>query len=160
MSRGRNKPGDSPLLNDKTGYREVIGSLLYLAQWMRPDIAFTVNVASRAQDAPTQAHQQLTKRIMRYLKGTRDDCIHFKMHETVNIDAYSDADHAGDKVTRRSTSGSVIVFAGGAVLWKSKPQRCVALSSTEAEYVTASETAKSIVWRVCATLCYRRMHAF
>ena len=58
-----------------------------------------------------------------------------------NIDAYSDADHAGDKVTRRSTSGSVIMFAGGAVLWKSKFQRCIALSSMEAEYVVASETA-------------------
>ena len=105
-------PGDSPLLDDKTCYHEVIGSLLYLAQWTWPDIAFAVNVTSRAQDAPTQAHQQLTKRIMRYLKGTRDDCICFEMHETVNIDAYSDADHAGDKVTHRSTSGSVIVFAG------------------------------------------------
>ena len=63
-----------------------------------------------------------------------------------NIDAYSDADHAGDKVTRRSTSASVIMFAGGAVLWKNKLQRCIALSSMEAEYIVASETAKSIVW--------------
>ena len=63
------------------------------------------------------------------------------MHETDNIDAYSDADHAGDKVTHRSTSGSVIMFAGGAVLWKSK-----LLSSMEAEYVAASVTVKSIVW--------------
>ena len=134
-------PGDSPLLEDKTSYHEVICSLLNLVQWTRPDIAFAVNVTSRAQ-----AHQQLMKCIMRYLKGTRDDCIHFEMHETDNIDAYSDADHADDKVTRRLSSGSGIVFAGGAVLWKSKLQRCVALSSMEAEYIAASETAKLIEW--------------
>ena len=95
---------------------------------------------------PTQANQQLTKHIMPYLKGTKDDCIHFEMHKTDNIDAYSDADHAGDKVTHRSTSVSVIMFTGGAVLWKSKLQSCIALSSMEAEYITASEIAKSIVW--------------
>ena len=58
----------------------------------------------------------------------------------------SDAVQVGDKVTRRSTSGNVILFAGEAVLWKSKRQRCIVLSSMEAEYVAASETAKSIVW--------------
>ena len=63
-------PGDLPLLDDRTSYREVIGSLLYLAE---QDIAFKVNIAPRAQDAPTQAHQQLTKHIMWYLKGTKED---------------------------------------------------------------------------------------
>ena len=62
------------------------------------------------------------------------------MYKTDNIVEQSDADHAGDKVTCRSTNGSVIMFAGVAVLWKSKLQRCTILSSMEAEYFAASET--------------------
>ena len=109
------------------------------------DIAFAVNIATKAQCALTQAHQQLTKHIMWYLNGTKDDCIHFETYVMDNIDAYSDADHAGDNVTHRLTSGSVIMFVRGAVLWKSKLQRCITLSLMEVEYVAASETAKSIV---------------
>ncbi|MGI4816433.1 MAG: Ty1/Copia family ribonuclease HI [Janthinobacterium lividum] len=40
----------------------------------------------------------------------------------------------------------VIKFSNGPVIWKSKIQKCVAMSSMEAEYVAASETGKSILW--------------
>ncbi|KAK9730410.1 hypothetical protein QE152_g15215 [Popillia japonica] len=139
-------PGDSPAAADSNAYREMIGSLTYLTAATRPDLAYAVNVASRAQEAPTEAHVKLVKRILRYLKGTINDGIQFKRTLYTTIGAYSDADHAGDKLTRRSTSGMLMKYCEGPVMWRSKLQRCVALSSMEAEYVAASEASKSLVW--------------
>ena len=119
--------GDSPLLNHKTSYWEVIGSLMYMAQWMQSDISFAVNATSKAQDALTQAHQQLARFIRQYLKGTKNDFIHFETYEMDNINVHSDANHVGNNVTHRLTRDSVIMFVGGAVLSKSKLQRCIAL---------------------------------
>lgn len=139
-------PGDSPPASDIDSYREIIGSLMYLTLGTRPDLTYAVNVASRAQDSPTTAHLKLVKRILRYLKGTVDHGIQFRKTTNNVIEAYSDADHAGDKLTRRSTSGVLMKYCGGPVMWKSKLQKCVAQSSMEAEFVAASEASKSLVW--------------
>jgi len=60
--------------------------------------------------------------------------------------SYSDADYAGDCETRKSMSGCMSFLAGGPVIWSSRRQDCVALSTTESEFIAASETAKDIVW--------------
>ena len=60
--------------------------------------------------------------------------------------AYSDADYAGDVSTRRSTSGTVCVYVRSAVTWSSRRQTSLALSTTEAEFVAASEAAKEVTW--------------
>lgn len=77
---------------------------------------------------------------------TKREGIIFQKEEVNGIKAFSDSDYAGDKSSRRSTSGMVIKFSNGPVIWKSKIQKCVAMSSMEAEYVAASETGKSILW--------------
>jgi hypothetical protein len=59
---------------------------------------------------------------------------------------YTDADMAGDIDSRKSTSGYLITFAEGAVSWQSKLQKCVALSTTEAEFITATEACKELLW--------------
>ncbi|XP_049799660.1 uncharacterized protein LOC126234965 [Schistocerca nitens] len=66
-------PGNSPPATDIDTYREIIGSLAYLTLWTRPDLAYAVNIASRAQYSPTEAHLKLIERIIRYLKGTIND---------------------------------------------------------------------------------------
>ncbi len=63
----------------------------------------------------------------------------------MEMNAYSDADWAGDRSDRRSTSGFVLMLNGGVVSWRLQKQRCVALSSTEAEYVALAESTKAIV---------------
>ena len=60
--------------------------------------------------------------------------------------AYVDANYGGCKDTRRSTSGYVVLMAGGAVSWSSKRQATVALSTVEAEYVAMSRCAQQVVW--------------
>ena len=63
-----------------------------------------------------------------------------------SLETFSDADYAGDKETRKSTSGVLCKYADTAITWKSKRQHCVALSTTEAEYVSATLGAKEIIW--------------
>lgn len=60
--------------------------------------------------------------------------------------AYSDADFAGDISTRSSTNGFVSLIGRTAVSWSSHLQKSVALSTTQAEFVAASEGAKELVW--------------
>ena len=59
---------------------------------------------------------------------------------------YTDADMAGDLNTRKSTSGYMIYFVGGAVSWKSKLQKCVVLSTIEAEFIAATKVSKEFLW--------------
>ncbi|GFY43192.1 retrovirus-related Pol polyprotein from transposon TNT 1-94 [Trichonephila inaurata madagascariensis] len=58
----------------------------------------------------------------------------------------SDSDYAGDPLTRRSTSGMVFKYNGGAIAWRSQRQNCIALSTTEAEFIAASQAAKEAIW--------------
>ena len=66
--------------------------------------------------------------------------------------SFADADHASKATDRRSVSGGVVIYAGGPVSWYSKTQKCVKLSTTQAEYVAMPDVAKEIlflrlVWR-------------
>lgn len=61
------------------------------------------------------------------------------------LEAYTDADLAGDVDSRKSISGYVTTFAGKAVSWQSKLQKCVALSTTKVEYITATEACKEML---------------
>lgn len=127
-------------------YRESIGSLMYLAVATRPDLSFALSVASQYLENPMQYHWTAVKRIMKYLRGSINKGIIFDCNLNNNLNCYSDADYAGDLDTRRSTSGFVIMSAGGAVSWCSQRQKTVALSTTEAEYIAATQTVKEIIW--------------
>jgi len=134
----------SPAFEDIGQYAAAIGSLMYAAVATRPDIAYAVNKASQATAAPTEADWLAVKRIMRYLKGTVTYGILFK--GAALFCPYSDADWAGCDKTRRSTSGVVCKMGTGVVTWSSRKQQSVALSTTEAEIVAASEATKEIIW--------------
>lgn len=131
----------------KFPYREAVGALAYLMTGTRPDIAYAVGVVSRKLENPTEADWLRVKRIFRYLKGTISYGIRYNASCTrAVLDGYSDADHAGDEQTGRSTTGVTCLFAGGAVSWLSQRQASVAISTTEAEIVAASEGARELVW--------------
>jgi hypothetical protein len=59
---------------------------------------------------------------------------------------FTDADMAGDIDSRKSTSGYLITYSGGAVSWQSRLQKCVALSTTEAEYIAITEATEELLW--------------
>jgi len=118
-------------------YRGAVGSLLYVAMWTRPDIAFAVSQVARFQADPSVYHWECVKRIFRYLKGTRLLGLTFSGGPAkLTLKGYVDASWGEDLDTRCSQSAYVFMLGNAAISWKSKLQRLVALSSTEAEYIS------------------------
>ena len=126
-------------------YQSAVGSCQFLASYTRLDIAFAAGFLARWNHAPTKQCWDAVIWLLRYLRGTLDLGIEFDGSEGFRIAAYSDSDWGADLIDRKSTSGSLIKIAGGPVLWRSSKQSGVSLSTTEAEYIAASETAKSIL---------------
>lgn len=127
-------------------YQQAIGSLLYLAQCTRPDISFAVNMLSRFNKEPKSEHWTAVKRIMRYLQGTKDLRLVYTKDGNKNITGYCDADWASDMSDRKSCTGNIFMFQGGAISWCSRKQQTVALSTAEAEYMAMSSATQEALW--------------
>lgn len=126
-------------------YRELIGSLIYLANATRPDLAFAASALSRFCTNLEEIHWKLAKRVLRYLQHTIDYGITY-IKDCKKMRAYVDSDWAGDIEDRKSCSENVIMLASDPISWESKKQKSVALSTMEAEYVALSEVCKEIVY--------------
>ncbi|KAI3747844.1 hypothetical protein L6452_10529 [Arctium lappa] len=122
---------------DVRTYRGMIGSLMYLTS-SRPDIMFSTCLCSRYQVAPKESHLAAVRRIFIYLKGTADLGLWYPKDTGFQLTAYSDADHAGCMLDRKSTSGHVQFLGDKLVSWASKKQLCVSTSTAEVEYVVAA----------------------
>lgn len=66
--------------------------------------------------------------------------------EKPEVVGFTDSDLAGDLDSRKSTSGYMVSYAGGVVAWQSRLQKCVSLSTTEAEFIAATEAMKEMLW--------------
>jgi hypothetical protein len=117
---------------------------MYCMLGTRPDIAYAVGALSQFSSNPGKAHWQAVKRVMRYLQGTKEMCLTYSA--AIKLIGYTDADWGGDHDDRRSTSGYIFLLGDGVISWSSKKQRTVALSSTEAEYMAATQATKEAVW--------------
>jgi hypothetical protein len=129
-------------------YESVVGSLFYLMVCRRPDIAYAVRMVTRYMSNPGRLHWRAVKWIMRYLKGTVGVGLLFdaNSHRAQSLIGYVDSDFAQDRDRRRSTTGYVFTLAGGCISWRSMLQKCLTLSSIEAEYVTAVEALEEAIW--------------
>ncbi|CAH2098237.1 unnamed protein product [Euphydryas editha] len=135
---------DSEILRN-IPYHEAVGCLLYLSQGTRPDIAYIVNSLSKYNNKPTAEHWSALKRILRYLKATVNYKLTFKKDDS-EIVGYCDADWASQSEDRKSCTGYVFIFQGASISWCSKRQQTVALSSTEAEYMSLSASIQEALW--------------
>lgn len=140
---------DSQKLPNNTKYRQAMGSLLYLATVSRPDIAAAVGFLCRRVETPTESDWKTVKRVMRYLATTIDKKLLFSSQGNVELKCYVDADWAGDRKDRKSTSGYIFQLGNNTVAWSSRKQTTVALSSTEAEYLAASHACRELLWLRC-----------
>lgn len=129
-------------------YNSMVGGLQYLANNTRPDIAHAVNHLARFLPNPSEEHFEAAKRVLRYISNSPDKGINFTKRDDMKptLEAYSDADFAADPSSSRSTSGSLINLGSGPVCWRSHLQREVVLSTTEAEYLAATETCRQLQW--------------
>ena len=127
-------------------YRSVLGCIMWGQLATRPDLAFAVSLLARFQGDPGISHWNALLHVVGYIKNTMDYGLTYSRDSDLSPTAYVDADYGGCKDTRRSTSGYVVLMAGGAVSWSSKRQATVALSTVEAEYVLMSRCAQQVVW--------------
>lgn len=125
-------------------YVNVVGNLLYAMVSTRPDISHAVGVVRRFMGNPGEEHWRVVKWVFRYLRGTSDHCIIFNGSEG-SVFRYVDVDYTGDLKKRRSTTGYVFNLAGETISWMSKLQETVALSTTEVEYIAASDSSKEAI---------------
>ena len=130
---------------DQKLYRGMIGSLLYLTA-SRPGILFSVCLCARFQSDPRESHLTAVKRILRYLKGTANLGLCNRRSQDYKLVGYYDADFAGDRVERKSTSGSCQFLGENLISWSSKRQSIIALSTAEAEYIAAAGCSTQMLW--------------
>ncbi|XP_072064209.1 uncharacterized protein [Arachis hypogaea] len=137
-------PMDGTVLDNPTLYRQLVGGLVYLTV-TRPDIAYPVHVLSQFLSAPRTIHYAAVLRILRYVKGTLFHGLYFSAHSSLTLQAYSDADWAGDPTDRRSTTGYCLFLGDALISWRAKKQTFTARSSTEAEYRALADTTAEVI---------------
>jgi hypothetical protein len=150
---GADKDGPTRKEDHLWNYAAAIGMLQYLAQNSRPDIAFAVNQCARFSHDPKLVHELAVKHICRYLKQTRTEGLIFSPTKELTMDCYVDADFAGlwnseapeDPNCVKSRTGYIITLAGCPMIWGSKLQQMIALSTTEAEYLALSYAMRQLL---------------
>ncbi|CAI7912092.1 unnamed protein product [Closterium sp. NIES-53] len=124
-------------------YRQRVGSLQFAATMTRPDIAFACSKLGSGLMVRSDQHWHEVDRCLAYLADTRGTALEFGCGlESLELIGYVDADNAGDKQDHTSTGGYVFVYGGAAVSWSSSRIKCATLSSTESEYVAATNAGK------------------
>ena len=129
-------------------YSNAVGNLMYAMICTRPDLAHAVSVVSRFMHNPGKEHWDAVQWILRYLKGTSHFGLLFDKNSVKKSDVmgFVDSDFADDLDKRRSISEYVFSLCGSAVSWRASLQSVTALSTTEAEYVSATEGVKEAIW--------------
>ncbi|KAL9999278.1 putative RNA-directed DNA polymerase [Helianthus debilis subsp. tardiflorus] len=130
---------------NETVYRSLIGGLIYLTH-TRPDLAYSVAMLSRFMQAPSKHHLGAARKVLRYVAGTYNFWLWYERNEEFKLVGFTDSDWAGSLDDRKSVSANVFMLGKGAVSWCSKKQSTVALSSTEAEYISATGGACQAIW--------------
>ena len=144
MEKGLNLPKDTEV-DTKFRYRALIGQLMWIARCTRPDILFATSYLSQFSNFANKLHWDALIRVLRYLKNTIARPLILKLTDDIKgcrLNIETDSDWAGDKIDRKSFSGTLVFFNGGLLNFNVNKQATVSLSSTEAEYIAASESCK------------------
>jgi hypothetical protein len=134
-------------------YSSTIGMLMYLKANTHPDISYAVHKAAHHTHHPRASHALVVKRILRYLQGAKQGGAMFKPDKSWKVDCYVDSDFAGlnkaehdqDPVSAKSRTRYVIKFCNVPILWVSKMQTQIALSTMEAEYIALSKSMRDLI---------------
>ncbi|GJV17470.1 retrovirus-related pol polyprotein from transposon TNT 1-94 [Tanacetum coccineum] len=138
---------------DNFKYRGMIGSLLYLTA-SKPDIMFSILLCARFQENPKTTYLEAVKHIFRYIRRTSHLGLWYPKGTRIETIVYAESDHAGDYVDRKSTSG-VCTFMGCCLTsWFAKKQTALAISTTEAEYISAEKACQQALWMKQALIDY------
>ena len=126
---------------------------MYLSTNSRPDITYSVHQCARFTHSPKNSHTLAVKRIIRYLKGTATKGMVIHPTDVYTVNCFVDADFAGlwgsendhDPVCVKSRTGFVIIFTNCPLLWVSKLQSQISLSTMESEYIELSHSMRELI---------------
>jgi hypothetical protein len=119
------------VISDVALYQQIIGSLMHAVTGTRPDLAYAVTHLSQFCSAPTAEHMQAAKRVLRFLKGTRDLKLTYKYTgEPFALEGFCNASYGNCLDTRWSFWGYLFQLGGATISWRSRQQRSVATSTT------------------------------
>ncbi|KAG7546410.1 Integrase catalytic core [Arabidopsis suecica] len=135
----------SPLFSEPDKYRRLVGRLVYLTH-TKPEISYAVNMLAQFMQKPLLDHWEAVVRLVRYLKGCPGQGILLSSSSDLQLKAFSDSDHAGCPLTRRSLTGYLVKLGTSPVSWKTKKQDKVSRSSAEAEYRAMAMTCQELMW--------------
>jgi hypothetical protein len=145
-------PDDAAFMRDKP-FRPILGTLVWGSSGTRPDLSYACCALGHVQSNPAPEHWEILIGVLRYIKGTLDYGIRYTPPTDSSIPGASlkpvgfvDSDWAGCVDTRHSTSGYVFFMGDAPVCWSSKRQAVVALSSTEAEYISLARGSQQSMW--------------
>jgi Reverse transcriptase (RNA-dependent DNA polymerase) len=152
---------DEASAEERHKFQQIVGGLLYLSRYTRPDISYATSACSRHASNPSTDHFKCLQKILQYLRRTTHDALTIRKNQDHYINAYTDADHAGCTGDRKSTSGYAIFYNRNLVAWGSKKQPVVAQSTTEAEYIAAAEGAKEVLYikQLIEEMCEKEVEA-
>ena len=128
-------------------FRELVGSLMWLSIIStRPDIANAVRAVAKYCTAPRAIHWKVALGILEYINETSEYRIRFQRGTLsgISLKVFAGADYTSKATDRRSVSGGLIMCGGASVCWFSRTQKCVTLSTSEAEYVALGDAVSTI----------------
>ncbi|CAI7921893.1 unnamed protein product [Closterium sp. NIES-53] len=124
-------------------YHQKLGSLHFAATTTRPDIVYACSKLGSGLTIRSDQHWRELDCCIDYMVNTRDFALEFGGGpDNLRLVGYADSDDAGDRQTRSSTSGYDFMLGGAAISWASHRIKCMTLSSTESEYIAATEAGK------------------
>ncbi|CAM9532680.1 unnamed protein product [Heterosigma akashiwo] len=137
-------PGYVCSLPDANKYHSMVGTLAWLSNWTRPELAFAVHKLQRSQSNPEPKHFEAAECVFRYLKGTKSERL--RLGGDLVLRAHTDSDFCQDRQQGKSVTGYVIMLGDSPIVWSSKLQIAVSTSTVEAEYLALRSTIKNIMW--------------
>ncbi|XP_074351810.1 secreted RxLR effector protein 161-like [Apium graveolens] len=131
---------------NSTDFKSIVGGLRYLVH-TRLDISYAVGIISQFMERPTLLHLNAAKKIMRYVKGTMNyELIYSRDSANNALTGFTDSHLVGNLEDRKITSGMVFYLNESIITWVSQKQKCVVLSSCEAEFMAATAATCQGIW--------------
>ncbi|XP_031285303.1 secreted RxLR effector protein 161-like [Pistacia vera] len=128
-------------------YANVVGSVMYIMISTMPDLSFAISMLSQFMANPGSEHWPALNWVLRYINNSLDVGLEFyKRHASLDLVGFVDSNFAGDKDSRKSSTSYYFTISGNCISWMSQLQPVVALSSTEAEYISIADVFKEALW--------------
>uniref|UniRef100_T1JF48 Reverse transcriptase Ty1/copia-type domain-containing protein n=1 Tax=Strigamia maritima TaxID=126957 RepID=T1JF48_STRMM len=127
-------------------YRTLVGILMFISRYTRPDICVAINILARYNSAPKLIHWSCILNLWNYVVSTKDKSIHLCKSLNLDVDCYVDASWATSVKDRKSITGYLICVEKNAIIWRCTKQSLVTMSVMEAELIALSELVKEMIW--------------